>query len=318
MNPKYRLQIKVPGTSANLGPGFDLLGLAFKIYNTFTFEFGNASEFKSTVKGFDTPPFSEKEDLVLFSYRDYFQRFLENVSPLFYSVKMDLELPMKGGLGSSASAVVAGYCAARFVHQTYFPSIKVPDEGTFLYHLAQLEGHPDNTTPAFIGGFVFSYFADQKLYYFKKKFPQSIHCYFVIPKLEISTHHSRKILPDSYPIEDIIFNMSRIGTWWEFLDSGKPNLLQRALEDKIHTPYRMNSEFLLNPFIQKVKDSVIGYSLSGSGPSVLLYCQRKHSIQVSKKLEIAAADFSGSSGIQCKIARIPVDTVGAVLTPKKI
>lgn len=170
MSLKYKFQVQVPGTSANLGSGFDLFGLAFKIYNRFSFEFGASESFQRSVKGYEVPPFSEDEDLVLAAYKNYFSLFIPEISPLPYSVKMELDLPMRGGLGSSASAVVAGYTAARFAQETYFKGTKAPSESDFLYNLALLEGHPDNTTPAYLGGFVFSYFAEERLYYFKKNF----------------------------------------------------------------------------------------------------------------------------------------------------
>nr|WP_244288586.1 homoserine kinase [Leptospira dzoumogneensis] len=320
---KYKFQIKVPGTSANLGSGFDLLGLAFQIYNEFSFEFGKTSEFTRKIKGSSAPVFTDDEDLVLQSYKTYFSVFVSSQtksssSPIPYSVTMELGLPLKGGLGSSASAVVAGFSAARFAQEKYFPDTKLPSESEFLYQLALLEGHPDNTTPAYLGGFVFSYFAEEKLYYFKRKFPKNVHCFFLIPELEISTNHSRKCLPDTYPVSDIIFNLSRMSTWWEFLESGEPGLLKRALEDKIHTPYRMNSEFPLLPLVQEIEKSAIGVSLSGSGPAVLVYTRRKDSKRLEKKFSELTKQFSERSGIPCRLVHLSPDTTGAKISFKKI
>ncbi|EMO07045.1 hypothetical protein LEP1GSC116_2350, partial [Leptospira interrogans serovar Icterohaemorrhagiae str. Verdun HP] len=104
MSSILQYSIRVPGTSANLGPGFDLFGLAFRIYNQFQFQFLPGKEFKTSVKGMETLPFGPDEDLVLSSYRSYFKRFLSGKEIIPYSLLMDLKLPMKGGLGSSASA----------------------------------------------------------------------------------------------------------------------------------------------------------------------------------------------------------------------
>lgn len=317
-NLKFKFQVKVPGTSANLGSGFDLLGMAFRIYNDFHFEFGNASEFSRKVKGFEEAPFSDRDDLVLESYKKYFSEFLSGNDPIPYRILMDLNLPMKGGLGSSASAVVAGFSAGRFVQEKFFPEIPLPSEAEFLYKLALLEGHPDNTTPAYLGGFVFSYFADEKLYYFKRKFPKTIDCFFFLPNFETETNHSRKILPDKYSVEDTIFNMSRMATWWEFLDSGKPGLLQRALEDRIHTPYRMNSEFPLLPLVEKAKEKLIGISLSGSGPAVVGYARRKDSKRLEKVLQSLCDRFTEEKGIRCRLLRLEPDTVGVRTAFRKI
>ncbi|TGJ99251.1 homoserine kinase [Leptospira semungkisensis] len=321
--PKYKFQIKVPGTSANLGSGFDLLGMAFQIYNEFVFEFGKTSQFQRRIKGRDDSPFSDEEDLVLQSYKEYFSTFISNqlsapAEPTPYSVVMDLDLPLKGGLGSSASAVVAGFCAARFAQEKYFPQTKLPSESEFLYRLALLEGHPDNTTPAYLGGFVFSYFAEERLYYFKRKFPKNIHCFFLIPELEIATNHSRKCLPETYSTADVIYNMSRMATWWEFLDSGKPGLLERALEDKIHTPYRMNEEFPLLPLVKEIQNLSIGVSLSGSGPTVVAYARRKDSKRLEKKLLELTEKFSKEKGIVCRLVSLGTDTIGARISSRKI
>ncbi len=319
---RYKFQIKIPGTSANLGSGFDLLGMAFKIYNEFQFEFGASSEFVRKVKGLDHSPFTDEDDLVLQSYRKYFSIFLSKsnlpIEHVPYKVVMDLNLPMKGGLGSSASAVVAGFSAARFVQEKYFPETKLPSEADFLYQLALLEGHPDNTTPAYLGGFVFSYFAEKRLYYFKRKFPKNIHCFFLVPDFETETNHSRKSLPETYPVEDIIFNMSRMATWWEFLDSGEPGLLERALEDKIHTPYRMNSEFPLLPLVEQIRKELIGISLSGSGPTVVGYARRKDSKRLEKSLSALCKKFSEERGIRCRLLRLEPDTLGARISFRKI
>lgn len=314
----FKFQIKVPGTSANLGSGFDLLGMAFKIYNEFHFEFGTEKEFSRKVKGLETPPFEDKDDLVLQSYRNYFSEFLPDTDPIPYRVRMELDLPMKGGLGSSASAVVAGYSAARFVQEKFFPEKKLPSESEFLYKLALLEGHPDNTTPAYLGGFVFSYFADNRLYYFKRKFPKNVHCFFFLPDFETETNHSRKSLPDTYSVEDMLFNMSRMATWWEFLESGEPGLLRKALEDRIHTPYRMNSEFPLLPLVDRLQKHLIGVSLSGSGPTVVGYVRRKDSKRLEKILAAECEAFTREKGIACRVLRLEPDWNGAKSSFRKI
>lgn len=302
--------IRVPGTSANLGPGFDLFGLAFRIYNHFQFRFLPGAEFQTSVKGMDVLPFSQDEDLVLESYRSYFRTFLKDTDPVPYSLTMDLGLPMKGGLGSSASAAVAGFCAARFAHKNFFPKLSLPSENLFLYHLARIEGHPDNTIPAYLGGFVCAYFNGERLEVIKKKFPKRVRCFLLVPGLETSTHQSRKTLPPTYSTEDVIFNMSRIATWMEFLDSGKTELLRLALEDKIHTPYRMHSEFELNPLLNEVSKHLAGYSLSGSGPSVLLFCERKKAVRVESILREKTAAFVERTHFDCRLLSLKVEEGG--------
>ncbi|EKP03572.1 homoserine kinase [Leptospira kirschneri str. 2008720114] len=318
MSSILQYSIRVPGTSANLGPGFDLFGLAFRIYNQFQFQFLPGKEFKTSVKGMEALPFGPDEDLVLSSYRSYFEKFLSGKEIIPYSLQMDLKLPMKGGLGSSASAAVAGVCAARFVHKNFYPGISIPKENEFLFHLGQIEGHPDNTIPAYLGGFVFSYFNGNRLEFVKKKFPKKIRCFLIVPNLETSTHQSRKTLPSSYSTEDVIFNMSRVATWMEFLDSGKISLLKLALDDRIHTPYRMHSEFELNPFLTQVHKNLIGYSLSGSGPSVLLFSERNKAVRVEKILKEKISEFVQENHFHCQILSLKVEEDGILESSKKI
>ncbi|EMY77646.1 homoserine kinase [Leptospira weilii serovar Ranarum str. ICFT] len=310
--------ICVPGTSANLGPGFDLFGLAFKIYNDFQFQFHPGEEFKTSVKGMEILPFGPDEDFVISSYRSYFRKFLPGKEPVAYSLLMDLKLPMKGGLGSSASAAVAGVCAARFAHKNFYPKIPLPKENEFLFHLGRIEGHPDNTIPAYLGGFVFAYFNGERLEYVKKKFPKRVRCFLIVPNLETSTHQSRKILPSSYSTEDVIFNMSRVVTWMEFLDSGKVSLLKLALEDRLHTPYRMHSEFELNPLLIEIRRNLIGYSLSGSGPSVLLFSERNNAVRVEKILKEKIAEFVQKTHFNCQILSLKVEEGGILESSKDI
>ncbi|TGM59957.1 homoserine kinase [Leptospira adleri] len=310
--------ITVPGTSANLGPGFDLFGLAFRIYNRFQFRFFPDGEFHVSVKGLDVLPFAPDEDLVISSYRSYFQKFLSGQKLIPYSLLMDLNLPMKGGLGSSASAAVAGVCAARFAHKHFYWQIPLPKENEFLFHLAQIEGHPDNTIPAYLGGFVFAYFNGTRLEFVKKKFPKRVRCFLLVPDLETSTHLSRKTLPSAYSTEDVIFNMSRVATWMEFLNSGNLELLKLALEDRVHTPYRMHSEFELNPLLDQIKKNLIGYSLSGSGPSVLLFCERKKAARVEQILKEKVAGFSDRTHFGCQILSLKVEDDGISESEKNI
>ncbi len=287
MSKLPKIQIRVPGTSANLGPGFDLMGMALKTYNTFSFTFPPIEEFVSELKGGLPPPFPKSEDLVWIAYRRYFEEFLPKVEPPPYHCKMDLNLPLKGGLGSSASAIVAGLTLAREVHKRKFLNDLVPLENRFLHFLASFEGHPDNTLPAYLGGLVFTYQMDEvHLRYVKKRFPNSVAVFAFTPEYAISTEESRKRLPTSYKTSDVIFNMSRVGAWMQFLDKRKFSDLQIALEDRIHTPYRVHSDFPIYSLLQKFKEKEIGICLSGSGPTLLLFTERKKAESVFAYLSL--------------------------------
>jgi homoserine kinase len=309
---KYKISIKVPGTSANLGPGFDLLGLAISIYNEFHFTIDSKSDFTTLRIDNTKLPFSEKEDLLLFGYKKYFEVFLDTNLIIPYNVKMDLSLPFKGGLGSSASALASGFALANYLHKkNYTKNYKLPDLNTFLFELAMMEGHPDNTTPAYLGNFIFSYFSNNTLKVFQSKFPKSIQLFLIIPDIEVSTNESRKKLPSEYTTEDVIFNMARIATWIEFLKSKKYSDLKNALEDKIHTPYRISNHSFLNSVASIVLKSGGAYSLSGSGPSILIYLEKNHTDKFfnrfNKEIELLKKNISFS------IHKVNVDQKGLIL-----
>ncbi len=272
-----KVSIRVPATSANLGPGFDLMGMALNIYNLFHFHFHDKACF-STLRIDNTKlPFNEKDDLLLFGYKTYFEKFLPNEKIIPYDVKMDLHLPFKGGLGSSASALTSGFAIGNFIHKKKFSKkIKIPSLEKILYELAMIEGHPDNSTPAYLGGLIFAFFEKNKLRFFNYKFPKNISMFILIPEIEISTNESRKKLPVAYTTSDVIFNMSRIGTWFQFLQSKKFEDLKLAVEDKIHTPYRMNSVSFLKEIYSIIPTLGGAFTLSGSGPSVLIYIEKKN------------------------------------------
>ncbi|MEM7180590.1 MAG: homoserine kinase [Spirochaetota bacterium] len=312
MVASVQISIKVPGTSANLGPGFDLMGIALQVYNQFYFTLNSSEKFTASFTDGSPLPFSRKDDLVLSSYQKYFSLFLSNEKSIPYHVDMQLELPLKGGLGSSASAVVAGFVLGRKVHQLFFPNIVLPSEEDFLFHLAQIEGHPDNTIPAYLGNFVFSYscLEDKRLHRIQKTFPDSIALFLLLPKLEVETNTSRRTLPSSYSRNDVIFNMSRIATWFSFLETGEFSSLCRAVEDKVHSPYRLQNFPILQCITKEILANGACFSLSGSGPTLLIYCEKKNADDFYTKLQEFTQKIADEVKIAVEVQKIQVDTRG--------
>jgi len=290
-----KIGIRVPGTSANLGPGFDILGMALDVYNDFVFRFPNLRSRESVLKSLEALPFSPDEDLVWKSYSDYFATYLPKEKPIPYHCTMDLGLPLKGGLGSSASAIVAGFCLGREVHKRKFPHLSQPVEREFLHHLALFEGHPDNTVPAYLGGWILATHMDQERFHFlQKKFPNQVSLFLFLPEYFIVTEESRKLLPTQYPTSEVIHNMGKIASWMQFMDKRKFSDLLEALEDKIHTPFRLMESPLAKIF-DCFKSLGLGVCLSGSGPSLLVFCPRKDAKSIETKLKNELKDLVGSS-----------------------
>ncbi|MCZ8344463.1 MAG: homoserine kinase [Leptospira sp.] len=307
--PKYR--IKVPATSANLGPGFDLMGMSLDLHNEFEFVFAGKKEFQSFRKNGEPLPFSESDDLVLTSYKKYFQDLTKIESPPYYSCKMNLGLPLKGGLGSSASAIVAGLSLAHEVHKRLSPKSDIPSHKKFLQYLAEFEGHPDNTLPAYLGGFVFAYSVfGEDIRYFRKKFPNSVSVFVLTPKFHVSTEESRKTLPKTYPTNDLIFNLSRIGAWMHFLDKRRFSDLVVALEDRMHTPYRIPNDSPVASLLGELKTMRLGTCLSGSGPSVLIFVERKQIKILAPKITDLVAQKMDEANIEYDLKQVHTDHLG--------
>lgn len=307
------IQILVPGTSANLGPGFDILGIAWKIYNEFSFRF-EKNEFQVSMRNGEELPFPLQDDLVYSSYHKYFSVFLPNKTIPPYQCKMRLNLPLKGGLGSSASAVVAGFTLAREVHKQIYMDVSLPSESKFLYELALIEGHPDNTIPAYLGGYVLSYFSGkEKLHYFKKRFPRSISTYIFCPHIPISTNESRKNLPQYYKTEDIIFNMARIATWMQFFETRKFGDLLLAIQDKIHTEYRLQGMPYLKKIIDLIQKKQMGFCLSGSGPSLLIFIPRKNAARIWGGFEAELKELANQENIKYSLFKVLPDQNGCII-----
>lgn len=311
MGASKSITISVPGTSANLGPGFDILGMALKIYNHFQFTIREDNRFDSLLKNGEPLPFQTKDDLLMESYKKYFSLFLPDENIPGYRCKMDLGLPLKGGLGSSASAVVAGFTFAREIHKKKFSHIPIPGESLFLYKMAEMEGHPDNTSPAYLGGFVLSYFDNHgRLKYFKKKFPNSVAVFILSPCIQTSTSESRKTLPDQYSTEDMIFNMTRIATWMQFFQTKKFSDLRLALEDRIHTPYRIQSLPFIPDMVEMIERKKMGYCLSGSGPTILVFLERKRVSQIIGNFSEELSRIMEKQGIEYNFQRVKTDNLG--------
>jgi homoserine kinase len=142
------------------------------------------------------------------------------------------------------------------------------------------------------------------LVYFKKKFPSSIKLFLFIPELETNTNDSRKKLPEYYSTEDVIFNMSRICTWLEFLNSGNAHLLPLSVADRIHTPYRINKVPLLKEISEILFNNNIWFTLSGSGPTLLLFEREEKSDQFIEYFTQITGKCLNNHGIKYRLLPI--------------
>jgi len=284
-------RIKVPATSANIGPGFDTLGLALNKYNYVNFKTGNE---KFKISG-NINKFLDDNNLVYKSYRKTEKYFKKN--PKNIHIEIESYIPFSRGLGSSAACAVSGVIGAMLIH-----NIKL-NKKNILNIANEIEGHPDNAASCIYGGLTASLQSKDKIYTEKYKVSESINFYAFIPSFELLTKDSRSILPDQISHSDAVFNLSRIPFLIKGLIKGDMNLIKDAVEDKIHQPYReklVGEVELIKNIINKF-DSV--YYLSGAGPTIMSI-SKKDDLEENYKKEVSKLEN------KWEILRLKVDNDG--------
>ncbi len=225
------ITVRVPATSANLGPGFDCLGLALDLWNEVRFSLAGEG-FTYTVSGEGAESLNGQADTLLAqSFYSVYKKLGKNTPPAVLAQAKN-GIPLASGLGSSAAATVAGLMGANALLGN---PLTVSD---LLKMAASLEGHPDNAAPAFWGGLVVSAELDNEILSQRFDVP-ALTTVIVRPEVELLTRASRAILPHSILRADAVFNLSRVTLVVEALREGNLELLAKVMDDKIHQPYRL-------------------------------------------------------------------------------
>jgi homoserine kinase len=255
------VSIEVPGTTANLGAGFDCIGAALTIYNRFRFTL--AQETQITVSGTEADRVgTTKDNLVYQSFLKLYQHIRQ--TPPEIAIHIDLGVPLARGLGSSATAIVAGLLGANRLAGEPLSLAEVMDLGIAI------EGHPDNVVPAFIGNCQLSVGSAGNWTICEIPWHADIIPVVAIPNFELSTEEARSVLPKEISRGDAIFNIARMGLLLRGLAENNPDWLRVSLDDKLHQPYRQS---LIKGY-REVKDEAIasgayGMVISGAGPTLL-------------------------------------------------
>ena len=260
-----RIVVRVPATSANLGPGFDCLGLALDLWNEteFTLE-GERLDLLSSGEGRNIP--TDERNLVVQAMRFFCdERGLP--FPRGVRIRCHNEIPLGSGLGSSASAVITGLLgAAALLNQPL-----EPEEALALS--ARMEGHADNAAAALLGGLVIV--AAGKSGWITRCVPIPNHAVaLVLPDVDLPTHAARAALPTEVSMKDATFNLGRAILVVEALRAGDLNLLRQAVDDRLHLPYRLP----LIPGGQNALEAAYAagaraVTISGAGPSLIAFTE---------------------------------------------
>lgn len=260
-----RFAVKVPATAANLGPGFDVLAMALKLYNTVILEESEGCGFTVEVMGEGAGTLPQNSDnLVARAIASVFQK----VDCCLHGWKLLLEneIPLQRGLGSSAAAIVGGLLAANAAVGHPFSR----DE--LLVEAIAIEGHPDNVAAALLGGIVAVAEHNGSYYHINFAPPKELMVYAVIPNFTLSTKTARDALPELIPMEDAVFNLSRVALLVSGLKEGDWDLLKIALNDRLHQPYRARLiPGMEEAFKAAAEAGAYGAVLSGAGPTLIAF-----------------------------------------------
>lgn len=269
------IKIKVPATSANVGPGFDTFGLALNIFNIFYVDNSD----RLVIENVDEK-FNNRDNLFVVAYDKTLDYAGISEKKGLYVKFEDIQIPLSRGLGSSSSLVVAGVLAANKLHKLNLST----DE--LLNICNNIEGHPDNVAPCLLGSFVTSVIDETGAPHSKKiKVHEKFTFTVMIPDFEVETAEARRVMPKQIEIADAIFSMSRAISMCFALQDGDEKALKYSFEDKIHEPYRRK----LIPDFENLKrealeKGAIAFVISGSGSTCLAISTDK---EFSKKIDLS-------------------------------
>jgi len=277
------LNISVPATSANLGPGFDSLGLALDLRNRV--EFHPSRFFSVAIKGEgENNPRLKGNNLFISIFNDHYKRLTEktqNFKFTFYN-----QIPMSRGLGSSSAVIVSAIASA---HEA--AGIRV-SKRRILNHALFYESHPDNITPAVMGGFNAATVEKNKVFSQKKHLPDYIKAVVVIPNKQMNTSKSRTVLPKSYSKDNAVYNLSHSALSVAAFFNEDWEMLKLASHDRFHQKARMKT--LPELFsVQKVayESGALMSTLSGSGSTFFNMVYDEDTAMISNKLKQKFPDF---------------------------
>ncbi|MBV8733127.1 MAG: homoserine kinase [Acidobacteriia bacterium] len=258
--------VRVPASSANLGPGFDALGLALGVY--LTCRFRASEQLAICVSGRDARAISSGTDnLIWQTALAVAERHGLAMPPIELYIANDI--PIRKGMGSSAAALTTGVIIADRLLGFCWKPLRILDEA------ARLEGHPDNVAACTLGSIVASAIDSGGVARaVRLDLPQRFGVAVVVPDFDLSTAKSREVLPVCYSKEDAVFNVQRAALLVAALAMGSTSAFPAALEDRFHQPYRLPLVPGLEKILKLRAPGLLGCALSGAGPSILVFYER--------------------------------------------
>lgn len=269
--------VKVPASSANLGPGYDVLGIALGVYNTYRV-FPSKQGFKLDIKGQGENILPcDDSNLVIRCFNEVMNQHGKSSND--YQFEIENHIPLSRGMGSSASAIIGGISLA-------YQVLDLPFIVEEILNLAiPYEGHADNLIPALLGGLQLVYFNQDEIRFRKIKAHPDLAVVLVIPDGGISTEKARKVIPKNLSLEDCVFNMHRLALTIQCLQDGDFEELTASLKDRIHQPYRIKLLEGLEALFWELEKNFPGWVISGSGPTLLHFVKVQEQAKICQQIE---------------------------------
>jgi homoserine kinase len=291
------LQLRLPATSANLGPGFDAVAVALDFF--LEIEATPAQEFSVTASGRNADRCARIEDnLILETYQQLMRDHERAIIPL--AIRTANEIPLGMGCGSSAAARLAAIALAVHFGELGWDTERV------LKEAYKLEGHPDNVAACWLGGFVSAVCEGTKVRVARADPPAEWQAIVALPEEPLSTSKARAVLPASYPLEDVVSNLQSVAVLALAFAQGRGDLLRLAMRDRIHQPYRAPFTPLLPILLPLVgTHGILGVALSGAGPAVLVIVDEEQSLaDASEAVQKAAENRMGMELLVSRFSRV--------------
>jgi homoserine kinase len=293
-----KVSVKIPATSANLGPGFDTLGMALSFYDEYDAEvIASGLEIEVHGEGANDIP-TDSSNLIYQTIQTVFKKVGKTVPPL--KLTCHNKIPHGRGMGSSGAAVSGGVMLAAGLLNGEFEF----SEAELLRFATDIEGHPDNVAPALFGGLTIAWVDDNGPHHKKLTVHRGVSPLVLVPPNQMSTKLARSLQPDSVPHTDAVFNVSRSALLVAALTQS-PELMFAATEDRLHQNYRASAMPETSKLIQLLRDQGHAAVVSGAGPSVLVLeidpAERVKAMQLAKEnfptwLPLTlAVDYKGAS-----------------------
>lgn len=293
------VKIRVPATTGNMGSGFDCVGMALGLYNTIEIiEESSGIAVEVSGEGTDLVPLDESNSCVV-AARRVLDEVGYGISGLRF--RLDHEIPVSRGLGSSGVAIVAGAFGANELTGGTL------DVDALIRICSELEGHPDNVVPSLLGGLSISGPRYGTIVYKTHEMPAELSAVVAVPDFVLETRLAREALPESVPLADAVYNVCSVGLLVSALLTGDYTLLRAGTDDRLHQPYRAS----LVPGLEQVMDAALdagshSAAMSGAGPTVIALAS-----EAQEQIAAAMAATFLEHDITCRTMVLSIDNAGA-------